>query len=117
MFPDWNTFSFRKLRNRFRSMRAYTSGKPVNPAMPIELIVEITSFCNLDCIMCPRSNMKRDKQTYMDLGLFRSIIDQIKGHIELVYLAGGLGEPLAHPKFGDMIRYCVEQNVRVGVST
>ena len=117
MFPDKNTFSPKKLLNRYRAVKAYTDGNAVNPAFPVELIIEITSFCNLECIMCPRVNMKRNKQGYMEIELFRSIIDQIKDHVELVYLSGGLGEPLAHPRFGDMIRYCVSNNVRVGVST
>lgn len=117
MFPDKNTFALKKLVNRYRGVRAYTAGEAVNPAAPVELIIEITSFCNLECVMCPRVNMKRNRQGYMEMDLFRSIIDQIKDHIELVYLSGGLGEPLAHPKFGDMVRYCVANGVRVGLST
>jgi organic radical activating enzyme len=53
----------------------------------------------------------------MDMGLFKNIIAQIKDHIELVYLAGGLGEPTIHPGLFKMIKYCRESKVRVGVST
>ena len=84
--------------------------------MPVELIVEITNNCNLACIMCPRPNMTRSVG-FMEPDLFRRIIDQVKDCAELVYLSGGLGDPLLHPKYADMVRYAVENGVRVGIST
>lgn len=102
--------------NRGRIVSSYLKGQSQVSSLPVELILEITSFCNLACPMCPRPHMTRPN-SYMDIGLFRKIIDEIKGHIELVYLAGGLGEPLAHPRFGEFIAYCRANNVKVGLST
>lgn len=116
MLIDKNTFSLAKLRNRHRSIKSFTRGQPVNTAMPVELIVEITNHCNLACIMCPRPNMTRSVG-FMELDMFRNIIDQVKEHAELVYLSGGLGDPLLHPNYPDMVRYAVENGVRVGIST
>jgi radical SAM protein with 4Fe4S-binding SPASM domain len=116
MLIDKNTFSFKKLRNRFRASRSYTAARSVNSAEPIEIIIEITNNCNLDCIMCPRLNMARP-EGYMELEMFQSIIDQVKEYAELVYLSGGLGDPLLHPKYAEMVRYAVENDVRLGVST
>lgn len=116
MLIDRNTLSFNKLKNRYRSVRSYTGNQPVNPAKPIELIVEITNNCNLDCIMCPRLNMTRSVGS-MEPALFRNIIDQVKDYAELVYLSGGLGDPLLHPQYAEMISYAVDNDVRIGLST
>ena len=85
MFINSNTFNIRKFINRYRIIKAYNNNKTVINAKPIELILEITNACNLSCIMCPRVNMQR-KVGYMDFELFKSIINQIKSDIELVYL-------------------------------
>ena len=66
--------------------------------------------------MCPRTNMKRPVGL-MDFDLFKNIIDQVKGYIELVYFSGGVGEPTLHPRLFDMLKYCRDSNVRVGIST
>ncbi|MBT3661405.1 MAG: radical SAM protein, partial [Rhodospirillaceae bacterium] len=97
-------------------MRSYVNGDTEVTSGPVELIIEITSVCNLACIMCPRNVMVRP-DGYMALELFKSIVDQIKDTVELIYLSGGLGEPLVHPDLTEMIDYCRLQNVRVGVST
>ncbi len=115
-FIDINTLKPSNIKNRFQIARSYNSGLVTNTASPVELILEITNNCNLECIMCPRVNMKRPVGS-MDIELFKSIIDQIKNHIELVYLSGGLGEPTMHRKLKEMIEYAKKQNVRIGIST
>jgi MoaA/NifB/PqqE/SkfB family radical SAM enzyme len=105
-----------RLANRAKGVLAYTRGEPKNTARPVELIVEITNVCNLACPMCPRPHMTR-KLGFMDIGLFKRIIDQVKDTAELVYLAGGLGDPTIHPKLAEFIRYCGDSGVRVGIST
>lgn len=105
-----------KLVNRFQLVNAYNKGTIKNLAHPLELIVEITNRCNLSCIMCPRASMKRP-QGFMEFELFKNIIDQVKDSIELVYISGGLGEPLLHPYLPDMIKYCRDNDVYVGLST
>lgn len=116
MLIDKNTFNVSKFINRYKGARAFAAGKKAHPGLPVECIVEITNQCNLSCIMCPRAGMKRPVG-FMSLRTFQNIIDQVKEYIEIVYIAGGLGEPLLHPEIGDMIRYSRKNNVRVGVST
>ncbi len=113
---DKNTFKLSKIKNRARLTKAYKKGKTKTLAYPVELILEITNQCNLSCIMCPRSNTKRPIGM-MGFDLFRNIIDQVKDYIELAYLSGGMGEPLMHPGIFDMIAYCRDSGIRVGVST
>lgn len=53
----------------------------------------------------------------MECDLFRRIIDQVKGYVDLVYIAGGLGEPTLHKRLEEMITYARVAGVRVGLST
>jgi len=116
MWIDSNTLSVSKLNNRYKSAACYLKKVSVNTAFPVEIVIEITSHCNLSCIMCSRKSSTRTGG-YMDFLLFKRIINQVKGYAELVYLSGGIGEPLMHPDLHDMIEYCVRNDVRVGVST
>ena len=116
MWIDSNTLSVSKLNNRYKIAACYLNRVSVNTAFPVEIVIEITSHCNLSCIMCSRESSTRTSG-YMDFSLFKKIIDQVKDYAELVYLSGGIGEPLMHPDLHDMIEYCLRNDVRVGVST
>ena len=116
MLFDKNTFNPYKIRNRFRLAWDYKKGNAKTSGYPVELALEITNKCNLSCIMCPRVNMNRPPGL-MNFDLFKSIIDQVKDYMELVYFSGGVGEPTLHPRLFDMLRYCRESGVRVGIST
>ena len=79
---------------------------------------EVTNHCNLSCIMCARASMKRPKG-FMDMDLFKKIVDQIPPHrIEKSWFHLH-GEPLLHPKLTDMIRYARETAdiSELGIST
>lgn len=103
------------LRQRVAQARAFWSGRTQAPP-PVELVVEVTNSCNLACVMCPRSSMQRPVGR-MDLALFRRLVDEAAPHVELVQLAGGLGEPLAHPHLPEMVEWCKKRKVEVGIST
>lgn len=104
-----------RLGVRLRAAAGFLRGTVEAPP-PVEVVIEVTNVCNLACVMCARQQMARDTGK-MDLHVFRKVVDEAATHAELVYLAGGLGEPLAHPDLPEMVRYCRERGVRVGVST
>ena len=72
---------------------------------PSDLYIEPTNNCNLNCVMCPRK-LSSKKIGYMNLELFKKIIDE-----SVQYGKRGVitlhkdGEPLLHPKLGQMIAY------------
>lgn len=81
---------------------------------PIIFQIEPTNHCPMNCVMCPRQYMKREKG-YMDFGLFKRIIDQIKvydNHVQLHHF----GDPLMHPQISEFIRYCKEKGVKTNMS-
>jgi len=78
--------------------------------------IDITNICNLKCIMCPQhKGLERPKQT-MDMDLFTSIIDQIKGNKPLVKLYMS-GEPLLHKNLFEMIEYAENNGCRTMIHT
>jgi|TARA_B110000503_G_C7075924_1_gene382888 MoaA/NifB/PqqE/SkfB family radical SAM enzyme len=66
--------------------------------------------------MCSRVNMERSVG-FMTIELFKKIIDESKDYAEIVHFAGGLGDPMLHPKFEQFINYAKINNVKVGLST
>jgi radical SAM protein with 4Fe4S-binding SPASM domain len=71
--------------------------------------IEPTNACPYRCIMCPRNDRMRRKVGYMDMELFRKVIDEAaaypdsvrKKEIELFHF----GESLLHPRIADMNAY------------
>ena len=104
-----------KTANRLSILKDYVLKNTKVSGRPFELGIELTNRCNLDCLMCPRQNMKR-KQGDMDFRLFKRIIDDNFGSLEFVSLQQ-YGEPLLYPKLIEAIDYCKQKNVRCGIST
>jgi radical SAM protein with 4Fe4S-binding SPASM domain len=82
---------------------------------PKYLQIEPVGQCNLRCTMCA-IQFRQDGPPYgpvafMDFGDFTRLIDQFTG-LEVLHLQG-LGEPMMHPRFFDMVRYAVDKGIRV----
>jgi radical SAM protein with 4Fe4S-binding SPASM domain len=70
-------------------------------------LVEITKSCNLSCEYCP-NNSYNGKNIFMNLDVYKSIIDQLPPDIELQPV--GLGESSLHPEFPEMVEYASTSN-------
>jgi len=78
--------------------------------------VEVTTYCNSDCIYCPHTTMGSCWQKmHMTLELFRELIPFMR-YTKLIYLQGW-GEPLLNPELFEMIRMCKDNGKRVGFTT
>ena len=86
------------------------------PYLPLKLHVEPTSVCNLRCPMCPQSLGLPDEQGYMELDLFRKIIDDCKDYVREINLFLR-GESLIHPQLDEMIRICEGAGIVANLST
>ncbi len=91
------------------------------PPVPYPTYVQIepVGMCNLSCTMCP-INYRDDpplhgKRRMMDYNLFCQIVDQFIG-MQTLHLQG-LGEPMLHPRFFDMVSYAVKKGIRVTTNT
>jgi len=78
-------------------------------AFPISLNIESTNLCNLECFFCPREDSAKGVGS-IDYDLFCRIVDECaeKGPLKLINLHKD-GEPLAHPRIYDMVRYIAEK--------
>ena len=89
--------------------------------LPNTIYLETTSACNLNCVMCAaqRPSVKAHKPSgYMDLALFRRLVDEIAGmpSITSLYLHKD-GEPLLHPDIVEMIDYAASRHPNVTLVT
>src|SRR5690606_17788058 len=75
--------------------------------------------CNLRCRMCA-IRYRKDGQppgppAFMDFDVFTRLVDQMD-RMAVLHLQG-LGEPMMHPRFFDMVEYAVGKGVRVTTNT
>jgi MoaA/NifB/PqqE/SkfB family radical SAM enzyme len=87
--------------------------------LPSYIQLEPVGQCNLRCQMCPiqfrTDGPPHGPPAFMDFDLFTRIIDDLPTLRDL-HLQG-LGEPMMHPRFFDMIRYAVARGVTVSTNT
>ncbi len=86
-----------------------------NVPLPGYLQIEPVGQCNLRCQMCPipfrQDGPPYGPPAFMDFEVFTGIIEQFTGLKEL-HLQG-LGEPMMHPRFFDMVSYAKARGIRV----
>src|SRR5438270_2094374 len=87
--------------------------------LPTYVQIEPVGQCNLRCQMCA-IQFRRDGPPYgppafMPFETFRSLFDQFDG-LEELHLQG-LGEPMMHPRFFDMVAYAAARGVRVSTNS
>jgi MoaA/NifB/PqqE/SkfB family radical SAM enzyme len=96
----------------------WMNGTTELPYGPIKLHVEPTSLCNLRCIMCPQSldEVQMSDTGFMDMDLYRSIIDQARGSVREINLFFR-GESFLHKRIFEMVRICEEAGIVAHIST
>jgi radical SAM protein with 4Fe4S-binding SPASM domain len=88
-------------------------------ALPHFVQIEPVGQCNLRCRMCPiqfrTDGAPGQPRAFMSFAMFRELIDQFPELTELQLQ--GLGEPLLHPQFFDMVRYAAQRGILVSTNT
>lgn len=115
--------AFKRLRylpggmNFFRystnKVRTYTNkfSKSLKVVYPSTIMLEVTNYCNLHCITCPREYQygKQMDIGHMDINLLKKVIDQTYPYIDSVGLTG-LGEPLLYKHLPEALDYIKSKN-------
>jgi radical SAM protein with 4Fe4S-binding SPASM domain len=116
-----STLTFRKVWNALRLFYSFylsrLKGRPLLSGMPAAISIEPTTSCNLRCPHCPSGLRSFTRPTgILDLDLYKSIIDQLKGHLAylLLYFQG---EPFLHPGFVELVQYAREKHIYTATST
>jgi MoaA/NifB/PqqE/SkfB family radical SAM enzyme len=90
-----------------------------NVPLPKYLQLEVVGQCNLRCRMCPiqfrRDGPPHGPLAFMDFDLFTGLLDQFP-ELERLQLQG-LGEPMMHPRFFEMIETAVARGITVSTNT
>ena len=91
---------------------------PFIPDLPEIYQLEISSICNLECTMCPRTKFERvDKTPLVSLDLVKKLVEE--GTFKESYFVElqMAGEPLIHPHLETIIYRIKDTGVKVGLST
>lgn len=89
---------------------------------PHTIYLEVTNFCNAECIMCPNKSIQR-KKGYMSWDLFKKLVDECfsfeKKVEKLTFFLHKDGEPLLDPLLFDRIAYIKNKlkNSKVGINS
>jgi MoaA/NifB/PqqE/SkfB family radical SAM enzyme len=90
-----------------------------NVPLPRFLQVEVVGQCNLRCQMCPiqfrHDGPPHGPPAFMEFELFKRLLAQFPG-LERLQLQG-LGEPMMHPRFFDMVSLAVARGITVSTNT
>jgi radical SAM protein with 4Fe4S-binding SPASM domain len=83
--------------------------------LPAYMQIEPVGQCNLRCKMCPiqfrRDGPPHGAPAFMRYGTYTRLIDESTA-LEHLHLQG-LGEPMMHPRFFDMVGYASAKGIRV----
>lgn len=88
-------------------------------AVPLPAFVQIEPVgrCNLHCAMCP-VHLRADAAppALMDFDAFTRLLDGFGANLRTLHLQG-LGEPLMHPRFFDMVRTAAQRGIEVSTNS
>lgn len=88
----------------------------ITPDFPKRLEIELVSDCNLKCTYCPRHYVN-DLTGYMDVELFKRIIDEAEEYPEMVFVLHRRGESMLHPQFNEMLNHIAGKFKEVQMAT
>ena len=81
---------------------------------PAKVYLEPTNACNLACSTCVRHSWD-EPEGFMEWATFEAAADGVAPGGTIAFM--GLGEPLLHPRFLDMVRAAKERGLRAEVTT
>ena len=78
--------------------------------------LELTNNCNLECIHCFRKKMNKDLG-YMDVDLFKKLVDEICTYPVAFLRIVGRGEPALHPELEQIMEYLKGKQIKIEFCT
>lgn len=104
-----------KLRQEFVVRRLRESAEGVEHSGPLVVELDPTTICNLACHDCISANLL-NQGGFTNERLDALVQEMVEAGVRAVVLIGG-GEPMAHPRFGDIVVALNSADVHVGVTT
>ena len=105
--PDkWETY-FR----RTKLLSSPAPGKWELIDFPLEVALELTNYCNINCIMCPVPNLKRSRG-FMDEGVFKKVAEDISQESGFLFMPQGFGELFLNNKWSQLIDFASNRGIQ-----
>ena len=83
----------------------------MNIKFPKYIMIQTTSYCNADCIICPYGSLvKKQPQGVMDFKTYKKIIDEASNYKVKRILLYLMNEPLMDKDIVSKINYATEKN-------
>lgn len=113
----FNSLKAKKIVNYIKTIVAQKQHKLDFNSLPVTLMVEPSSFCDMSCPMCPviLHGTKRDKGN-LEFEGFKKVIDEVGDRL-LFLMLWNFGEPLLNKDVFSIIRYAKNKNIFVATST
>src|SRR5581483_8722771 len=96
-----------------------TAAPLLTAPLPIFVQIEPVGQCNLRCQMCPiqfrTDGPPNGPPAFMPFETFTGLVDQLPTMTELQLQ--GLGEPMMHPRFFDMVAYAASRGITVSTNS
>lgn len=99
-----------------RALSAYARGSERCPYPPTAIWLEPTDRCNLKCVMCPSRLRPGKERGFMELEVYRALIEEVSSFATTIYLFLG-GEALLHKDLFPMIRLARSRGIAVRLNT
>lgn len=80
--------------------------------LPVIIHVELSSFCNCECIMCTHCYEKNDRAKYLDLNKIEKFLPTCR-----IMVINGIGELFIHPGIVEILSKLKEYQVKLSVTT
>lgn len=102
----------------FRRKFRYDANEEKMSDFPIYMIIEPSSICNLECIMCfQRDERLKQKSGIMDISLWKKAIDEASKKGCCALTIAGRGEPLINKNIVEMLDYSKDKFLEIKLNT
>jgi len=105
-------WSIKKITNAVPAMYYYLRGVSTIPTLPLFLKIEISAFCDVDCLYCTQAK----DRVFFSFEKFKTIVDHLKNSVFMVQLYE-IGEPLQHEQVLEFIEYAHTKRLATVISS
>lgn len=94
--------------NAALALLEYARGATILRSLPVDLVLQVSTVCNLRCVMCPHGTGAVDHPRHMPLDVLERVEVFIASAARMI--VSGLGEPLLAPAFWRLVESCAQRD-------
>jgi MoaA/NifB/PqqE/SkfB family radical SAM enzyme len=94
--------------NATLALLEYARGATQLRSNPVDLVVQVSTICNLRCVMCPHGVGSVERPQHMPIAVFERLLPFVDTAARMI--VSGLGEPFLAPAFWALVERCAGRN-------